>query len=361
MLSIGSVAPPVPWRGVWRTPGHWAPGQGRGGDGTSDQSGDVISICSQLDLQNIIQEFQARGKVKSGRSSLDLGRRRSSAYSSDSDRSSWRLSGQFPDTRYSRLSSSDSRRDSETEMELVPAWLKLLRLHKYTELMMGFTYEEMIHLTEEQLEKQGVTKGARRKIITNIQKLLDRPKMLEEINMQLEKEDCNVKKVLTELEVLLKSPVKIGVERRGSYRRRQDSGRWRKYLTTDDQLSLSRDSGAEVSEDEVEEAGLCEGSRLVDLIMTTLRKTCSLLLLSPSTDVKNGTNLMTRCPESPNLPFHFSVALRVSAVRLSDSPLLPPASQASPPVLEAEAAQYLGTSSQSPEADRARQEGQVPA
>jgi len=229
--------------------------------------------------QVISQEFQARGKVKSGRSSIDLGRRRSSAYSSDSDRSSWRLSGQFPDTRYSRLSSSDSRRDSETEMELVPAWLKLLRLHKYTELMMGFTYEEMIHLTEEQLEKQGVTKGARRKIITNIQKLLDRPKMLEEINMQLEKEDCNVKKVLTELEVLLKSPVKIGVERRGSYRRRQDSG--------------SRDSGAEVSEDEVEEAGLCEGSRLVDLIMTTLRKTCSLLLLSPSTDVKNVSHFVS--------------------------------------------------------------------
>ena len=110
-------------------------------------------------------------------------------------------------------------------MELVPAWLKLLRLHKYTELMMSFTYEEMIHLTEDQLERQGVTKGARRKIIQNIQKLLDRPKMLADINIQLEKEDCNVKKVLTELEVLLKSPVKIGLERRGSYRRRKDSGR----------------------------------------------------------------------------------------------------------------------------------------
>ena len=111
-----------------------------------------------------------------------------------------------------------------TGMELVPAWLKLLRLHKYTELMMSLSYDQMIHLTEEQLEKQGVTKGARRKIITNIQKLLDRPKILAEINSQLEAEDCNVKKVLTELEVLLKSPVKVG-ERRPEYRRRQDSGR----------------------------------------------------------------------------------------------------------------------------------------
>ena len=43
-------------------------------------------------------------------------------------------------------------------MELVPAWLKLLRLHKYTELMMSLSYEEMLSLTEEQLEARGVTK-----------------------------------------------------------------------------------------------------------------------------------------------------------------------------------------------------------
>lgn len=53
----------------------------------------------------------------------------------------------------------------------------------------------------------------------------------------------------------------------------------------------SRDSGAEVSEDEVEDVGVCEGTRLVDLIMMTLRKTCSLLLLSANTDIKNGTEI----------------------------------------------------------------------
>ena len=48
------------------------------------------------------------------------------------------------------------------------------------------------------------------------------------------------------------------------------------------------------SEDELEEVGgLCEGSRLVDLIMTTLRKTCSLLLLSPNTDVKNVSHFVS--------------------------------------------------------------------
>ena len=97
---------------------------------------------------------------------------------------------------------------------------------------MGLTYNEMIHLTDEQLEAQGVTKGARRKIITNIQKLVDRPRMLEEINLQLDKENCNIKKVLIELEVLLKSPVKIGMEKKGiySYRRKHDSGRWEELL-----------------------------------------------------------------------------------------------------------------------------------
>ena len=38
----------------------------------------------------------------------------------------------------------------------------------------------------------------------------------------------------------------------------------------------------------MEEVGRCEGGRLVELMMATLRNTCSLLLLSPNTDVKNG-------------------------------------------------------------------------
>jgi len=202
--------------------------------------------------------------------------------------------------------STDSRRDSEhdpsstslwrnssftkdsdinqgrktTGMELVPVWLKLLRLHKYTDLIMALSYHEMIHLTDEQLESQGVTKGARRKILNNIQKLVDRPRMLEEINIQLDMENCNIKKVLVELEVLLKSPVKIGLDRRGFYRRKHDSG--------------SRDSGAEVSEDEYDEGGSeCEGSKLVNMIMTTMKKTCSLLLLSQHTDGKQVSHFVS--------------------------------------------------------------------
>ena len=51
---------------------------------------------------------------------------------------------------------------------------------------------------------------------------------------------------------------------------------------------MSRDSGAEVSEDDCEEELVCEGARLVEMIISVIRKTCSILLLAHNTDVKNG-------------------------------------------------------------------------
>lgn len=39
----------------------------------------------------------------------------------------------------------------------VPAWLKSLRLHKYAALFSTMTYDEMMSLTEEQLEAQVYT------------------------------------------------------------------------------------------------------------------------------------------------------------------------------------------------------------
>lgn len=38
----------------------------------------------------------------------------------------------------------------------VPQWLKSLRLHKYTEIFMGLSYEEMLKLNEQKLEELGV-------------------------------------------------------------------------------------------------------------------------------------------------------------------------------------------------------------
>jgi hypothetical protein len=248
--------------------------------------------------------------------------RRSSGFSSDSDRASRRTSSNL-DRRYSRFSVDTTRRDSELSgcsdrrssgivsdfdrrdssssnssighfggysdhqpvaqppaplvhpgMEHVPQWLKSLRLHKYTDLIMSMTYAEMITLTEEKLEHLNVTKGARRKIVASIQKLDERPNILASIDTELEIEDCDIKKILVELESVIKSPIKI--EEEENPRSRHDS---------------AIDSGTEVSEDEEPDVGgdiQCGGGRkLVDLILKTLRKACSLILLSQHTDTKN--------------------------------------------------------------------------
>ena len=44
-----------------------------------------------------------------------------------------------------------------------------------------------------------------------------------------------------------------------------------------------------MSDDDFEDVTECEGTKLVASIMNTMKKTCSLLLLSPNTDVKHGT------------------------------------------------------------------------
>lgn len=60
-------------------------------------------------------------------------------------------------------------------------WLKSLRLHKYAPLLCHLTYDELLALDEATLEAQGVTKGARHKIVLSIQKLKERHKQLEQI------------------------------------------------------------------------------------------------------------------------------------------------------------------------------------
>ncbi|KAJ4426523.1 hypothetical protein ANN_27337 [Periplaneta americana] len=89
----------------------------------------------------------------------------------------------------------------------VPAWLKSLRLHKYAQLFAQLSYEEMLALTEEQLAAQGVTKGARHKIIISIRKLRERYNTL----CQLEKdvvEGDNLALALEELKAILISPIR---------------------------------------------------------------------------------------------------------------------------------------------------------
>ncbi|XP_055468330.1 protein Smaug homolog 1 isoform X2 [Psammomys obesus] len=89
----------------------------------------------------------------------------------------------------------------------VPAWLKSLRLHKYAALFSQMTYEEMMALTECQLEAQNVTKGARHKIVISIQKLKERQNLLKSLERDVI-EGGSLRIPLQELHQMILTPIK---------------------------------------------------------------------------------------------------------------------------------------------------------
>lgn len=89
----------------------------------------------------------------------------------------------------------------------VPAWLKSLRLHKYAGLFSQLAYEEMMALTEVQLEAQNVTKGARHKIVLSIQKLKERQNVLRMLEKDI-LEGGNLRNALQELHQMILTPIK---------------------------------------------------------------------------------------------------------------------------------------------------------
>ncbi|XP_008308253.1 protein Smaug homolog 1 [Cynoglossus semilaevis] len=95
-------------------------------------------------------------------------------------------------------------------MRDVPTWLKSLRLHKYAALFSTMTYDEMMSLTEEQLEAQKVTKGARHKIVISIQKLKERQHLLRSLEKDV-LEGSNLRGPLQELHQMIITPIKAFV------------------------------------------------------------------------------------------------------------------------------------------------------
>ncbi|XP_070760766.1 protein Smaug homolog 1 isoform X2 [Enoplosus armatus] len=89
----------------------------------------------------------------------------------------------------------------------VPAWLKSLRLHKYAALFSTMTYDEMLSLTEQQLEAQKVTKGARHKIVISILKLKERQHLLRSLEKDV-LEGSNLRAPLQELHQMIMTPIK---------------------------------------------------------------------------------------------------------------------------------------------------------
>ena len=189
-------------------------------------------------------------------------RRRSSGYVSDGSSVSPGVTG------------TQETRHAAPGMEYVPAWLKHLRLHKYTEHIMGLTYQELLELTDEKLQKMNVTQGARKKLLLNIERLSERPQALAAIETTLENDDCDIKNVLADLESVIRSP--IFIEDTAESEASQES---------------ATDSGAEVSDDEETTGELSDkqqvsGQQLVQMIMKTLKKTTSVFLLSEHMDGK---------------------------------------------------------------------------
>ncbi|XP_067680249.1 protein Smaug homolog 1-like isoform X1 [Haliotis asinina] len=92
-------------------------------------------------------------------------------------------------------------------MREVPVWLKNLRLHKYSYLFRQMTYEEMMNLSEEWLESQNVTKGARHKIILSIAKLRERQDLLRTLEKDI-MEKGSIKQAITEMRNMLNTPIK---------------------------------------------------------------------------------------------------------------------------------------------------------
>ena len=110
----------------------------------------------------------------------------------------------------------------------------------------------MMDLTEEKLEKMNVTNGAARKIYNSVQKLKERSQLLLDMNTAIDNGTSDIKSMITDLEGILKSPINI------------------EYETEELMESYS------------------DGKVLIDQISLTLRKLCSVLLLSQNTDPRNG-------------------------------------------------------------------------
>ncbi|GFS25345.1 protein Smaug homolog 1-like [Elysia marginata] len=102
----------------------------------------------------------------------------------------------------------DSFLEPGSGMREVPVWLKSLRLHKYSYLFKQLSYEEMLGITEDMLEQQSVTKGARHKIYVNIVKLRERQNLLRELEKSVVEEGGSIKGALGEMKTMLNTPIK---------------------------------------------------------------------------------------------------------------------------------------------------------
>ncbi|XP_078491617.1 protein Smaug homolog 2 [Ciona intestinalis] len=102
------------------------------------------------------------------------------------------------------MGSNDSVADGMAD---VRSWLKTLRLHKYADLFSKMSYTDMMMLTEDKLDEQNVTKGARNKIILSIKKLHERFKQLHSLENEI-LGGGSLRSALLELKSIIQTPIK---------------------------------------------------------------------------------------------------------------------------------------------------------
>uniref|UniRef100_A0A3Q2XLW4 Protein Smaug homolog 1 n=1 Tax=Hippocampus comes TaxID=109280 RepID=A0A3Q2XLW4_HIPCM len=171
----------------------------------------------------------------------------------------------------------------------VPAWLKSLRLHKYAALFSTMAYDEMMSLTEEQLEAQKVTKGARHKIVISIQKLKERQNLLRSLEKDV-LEGSNLRVPLQELHQMIMTPIK-------AFTGGEDTSLQRPTMNTD---SKSSAPGSHLAggggEAEASSSVIAEGD-LPSQFTRVMGKVCTQLLVSRSDEdsISSYLQLIDKC------------------------------------------------------------------
>ncbi|OQR72145.1 protein Smaug1-like [Tropilaelaps mercedesae] len=75
-------------------------------------------------------------------------------------------------------------------------------------LLMSMSYEQMLALTDDQLEAHGVTQGARNKLMLNISKLTQRQRRLATLQKDVDRGEADLKQVFDEIRAMLVTPIK---------------------------------------------------------------------------------------------------------------------------------------------------------
>lgn len=95
-----------------------------------------------------------------------------------------------------------------TGMKYVGHWLKKLRLHKYCQSFENMTFEEMMRINEEFLERLGITQGARTKMVNSIQKLKERHARLTQAEQDLKSGNATIDTITQLLTEFADTPMK---------------------------------------------------------------------------------------------------------------------------------------------------------